>query len=270
MTFPGLDATRPSGARIYDYLLGGKDSYHADRELTGQLLEICPSLRGAAGENRGFASRAVTWAAQQGIAQFADLGTGFPARPSAGEAARAVIPGARIAYIDNDPFVALHVRATRAHARSGDGYEPVEGVAVAEADLREPGKVMASPDLLQVIDPAEPVCVILGLVLNLMPAREAREVVAGYADLIAPGSLVVVSCGRCDDEVMWKEFRAACTAAAPRNHTRRQVAGFLAGLEPVPPGIVAAQNWRGGWHDVPAATGSPVYVLAGVARKAVR
>jgi hypothetical protein len=95
---------------------------------------------------------------------------GFPAPPSAGEAARAVIPGARIAYVDNDPSVTLHVRATRAHVRRGDGFEPVEGVAVAEADLREPGKVMTSPDLLEVIDPAEP-----------RPSRAARQ--AGHRSM---------------------------------------------------------------------------------------
>jgi hypothetical protein len=111
------------------------------------------------------------------------------------------------------------------------------------------------------------VCVILGLVLNLLPARQAREVVAGYADLIAPGSLMAVSCARFDDDAVWKQVRAACTAAVPRNHTRGQIAGFLAGLEPVPPGLAAAQGGRGGWSDtLPMPPGS-VYVLAAVARK---
>jgi hypothetical protein len=118
-----------------------------------------------------------------------------------------------------------------------------------------------------VINPDEPVCVILGLVLSLFPARRAREVVAGYADLIAPGSCVVISCGRVDDEDMWKQLREAYTAADAHNHAPEEVAGFLAGLEFVPPGIVAAQNWRGGWHDVPVTTPGPAYVLAGAAKK---
>ena len=100
-----------------------------------------------------------------------------------------------------------------------------------------------------------------------MPARQAREVVARYADLIAPGSCVVISCGRCDDEVLRKQLSHAYTAADIYNHSSADVEGFLASLEPVPPGVVAAQNWRGGWHDVPAALPGPAYVLAGVARK---
>ena len=217
--------SNPNTARIYDYLLGGYDNFPPDRDLAGRLLDICPSLRGAARDNGAFLGRAVTWAARQGIAQFADLGTGMPAQPSAGDAARAVTAGARTAYIDNDPLVISHTRALLATS---------DGTAAAVADLAAPAAVLAHPGVRAVIDPAEPVCIIFGLVLSLMPARQAREVVAGYADLLAPGSLVVISCGRFDDEVMWKEFRAACTATAPRNHTRRQVAGFLAGLEPVP------------------------------------
>jgi hypothetical protein len=135
------------------------------------------------------------------------------------------------------------------------------------ADLAGPAAVLARPGVRAVIDPAEPVCVILGLVLSLMPARQAREVVAGYADLVAPGSCVAISCGRCDDEALWKQLRAAYTAAGICNHAPGDVEGLLAGLELVSPGLVAAQNWRGGWHDVPAAPPGPAYALAGVARK---
>ena len=245
----------PNTARIYDCLLGGHDNFPADRELAGRLLDICPSLRGAARDNRAFPGRAVTWAARQGIGQFADLGTGMPVQPSAGDAARAVIPGARTACIDNDPLVISHARALLA---TSDG---------TVADLAAPAAVLAHPGVRAVIDPAEPVCITLGLVLSLMAARQAREVVAGYADLIAPGSYVAISCGRCDDEALWRQLREAYTAADIYNHAPGEVEGFLGGLELVPPGIVAAQNWRGGWHDVPAAPPGPAYALAGVARK---
>ena len=114
------------------------------------------------------------------------------------------------------------------------------------------------------IDPAEPVCVVLGLALSLMPARQA---VAGYADLIAPGSYVVISCARSDDEELRKQFSEACTAADSYNHSPDEVKGFLVGLELVPPGLVAAPNWPGGWHDVPVTPPGPAYVLAGVAKK---
>jgi hypothetical protein len=244
--------------RVYDYLLGGKDSFDADRELAKRLLEICPSLREGVRENRGFIARAVTWAAQRGIGQFADLGAEVPALSPVGDAAHAVIPDARIAYIDHDPVV-----IARAKALSVTG----KGMAVAEADLTDPAAVLSHPDVRAVIDPAEPVCIILGLVPGLMPAQQAREVVAGYADLIAPGSYVVISCGRSDDEVLRKELGEVYTAEDIYNHSPDEVKGFLAGLELVPPGVVAAPNWRGGWHDVPAAALGPAYVLAGVAKK---
>jgi hypothetical protein len=128
-----------------------------------------------------------------------------------------------------------------------------DGVAPVDQDLADPAAVLADPAFGEVVDPAEPVCVIFGLVLGLMPARQAREVVAGYADLLAPGSLLVVSCARVDDEALWKRLTEAYTAADIDNHSPGDVEGFLAGLELVPPGLVAAQNWRGGWHDVPAA-----------------
>jgi S-adenosyl methyltransferase len=102
-----------------------------------------------------------------------------------------------------------------------------------------------------------------------MPARQAREVVAAYAGRAAPGSYVVISCGRCDDEALWEQLREAYTAAELYNHSPAELAGFLDGLEPVPPGIAAAQGWRGGWNDAPVTPPGPAYVLAAVARKPV-
>ena len=258
MSISGIDFTRPDVARAYDYLLGGRDNFRPDRELAGRLLEICPSLREGVRENRAFITRAVTWAAERGTGQFADLGAEIPALSPVGDAARAVIPDARIAYIDHNPIVIAMAKAMAVADK---------GTAIAEADRTDPAAVLAHPDVRAVIDPAEPVCIVLGLVPGLMPARQAREVVAGYADLIAPGSYVVISCGRCDDEVLRKELGEAYTAEDIYNHSPAEVEGFLAGLELVPPGVVAAQNWRGGWHDVPAAAPWPAYVLAGVARK---
>jgi hypothetical protein len=182
-------------------------------------------------------------------------------RPSVGDAARAVIAGARIACIDYDSIVIAIARALLADD---------EGTAAAAADLTGPAAVLAYADVRAVIDPAEPVCVVLGLALSLMPARQAREAVAGYADLIAPGSYVVISSVRCDDEELRKQFSEAFTAADSCNHSPDEVKWFLAGLELVPPGLVAAPNWRGGWHDVPVTPPGAAYVLAGVAKKKLR
>lgn len=271
----GVDLTRPSAPRVYNVLVGGYGNFAPDREEARRLLKICPELGDMARRNRGFLTTATAWAAGHGTGQFIDLGAGMPLTLGKGlqeirEAAQAVNPAARCVYVDRDPIACSHSAALRANVwRDGDleNPEPVEGVAVLEADLTDPSAVLKDPALTAVIDLAEPVCAILGLVLHLLPARQAREVVTGYADLIAPGSLLVISCPRFDDEVLWKELRAACTTASPRNHTRRAITGFLAGLELVPPGLVAAQGWRGGWGDTLPTPPGGAYVLAGVARK---
>jgi hypothetical protein len=161
-------------------------------------------------------------------------------------------------YVDSDPFVTAHVRTL---------LVTDDSTAAIGADLADPASVLADPAFRALIDMSEPVCLTFGMVLSLMPARRAREVVAAYADLAAPGSCVVISCGRCDDEETWKQLREAYTAAGLHNHTPAELAGFLAGLELVPPGLTAAQNWRGGWQDAPTTTPGPAYVLAGIARK---
>jgi hypothetical protein len=264
---PGIerDLSKPNVARVYDYLLGGHESFAADREQAARLLRICPSAGMAAVENRYFLARAVTWAAGQGLTQFVDLGSGAPLHKTSARVvedihvtAQAANSSARVAYIDNDPIVLAHSRAFRA---------PAKGVAVADADLTDPASVLARPYVRALIDPAKPMCVVLGLVLSFLPSRQARRVVAGYAGLIAPGSCVVISCGRSDDEALWKQLSEAYTAADVYNHSPSEVESFLSGLEPVPPGITAAQSWRGGWHDRPMTPPAPAYALSAVARK---
>jgi hypothetical protein len=164
----------------------------------------------------------------------------------------------RIADVDNDPMVCSYVQALLATN---------ERVQAAQADLKDASAVLGHQAVKAVIDPAEPACVIVGAAPNLMSAGRAGEVIAGYADLIAPGSYVAISSGRFDDQVVWKQVRAACTASSLRNHTRRQIEGFLAGLELVPAGLTAAQGWCGGWGDVRVTPPGSAYVLAGVARK---
>ena len=151
----------------------------------------------------------------------------------------------RLVYVDNDPVVTAHVRALLV---TGDGD------AAVAADLADPASVLADPAWRGLIDMAEPVCLIFGLVLSLMPARQAREVVAAYADRAAPGSYVVISCGRCDDQALWKQLSEAYTAARAWNHARRTIAGFLGGLELIPPGLVPVQKPDGGGRTAVAVT----------------
>jgi O-methyltransferase involved in polyketide biosynthesis len=249
---------RPSIARVYDYWLGGKDNFAADRELADRMAEMYPPWVQACRDNRAFVGRVVTWAARQGIGQFLDLGAGLPTRPAVHETAREVNRAARVCYVDNDPVVARHAEALLAGP---------DGVAAAEADLTDPEAVWASPPVRAVIDPGQPVCVILALVLHFFDAAQARRVAAGYASRLAPGSALAISVGRNDDPKMWKQAREKYTAAMLHNHGRDEVLSFFDGMDVVPPGLAPTHAWRGGMPAVPAKPPGPAYVLGGVAIK---
>lgn len=254
----GFDTNKPNIARVYDYWLGGKENFAADRELAARLAQWYPPWVQACRDNRAFVGRAVTWAARQGIGQFLDLGAGLPTSPAVHEAARAVIPDARVCYVDNDPVVVRHADALLAGPR---------GIEAAEADLTDPLAVWESPHVQAVIDPAEPVCLILAMILHFFEAEQAREVVASYAAGAAPGSAFVISVGRNDNDWMWQKVRENYTAGALSNHSREEVLSFLDGLEVVPPGLALADAWRAGMPSVPGRPPGPAYVLGIVAVK---
>jgi O-methyltransferase involved in polyketide biosynthesis len=252
----GFDPSVPNTARVYNYWLGGKDHFAADRAEAELLLEICPLLRDLVCENRAFITEAVGWAARQGIAQFIDLGAGLPASPSVHQAARDVLPVARVAYVDIDPVVLSHARALLATS---------DGVAAVAADLTDPAAVLADPQLRAVIDLREPVCLILAAVLHFLGADAARAVTAGYARLVAPDSCAVISVACYDDETLGKRLATEYTAAAWHNHSPADVESFFAGLELVGPGVTEAQTWRA-WQPEPVLRRREGHVLAGVGR----
>ena len=253
----GFDPATPNMARIYDYWLGGKDHFPADRAEADRLLGIYPPLRDLVRENRAFVIEAVSWAARQGVGQFIDLGAGLPASPAVHQAARTVMPAARVAYVDLDPVVLSHARALLATS---------DGVSAVAADLRDPGAVLADPELRAVIDPARPVCIILGAVLHFLDAGAARTVTAGYARLMMPGSCLVISVASFDDEASASSWPQEYTAAAWHNHMPADVESFFAGLELVGPGVTEAQTWRA-WMPQPVLRHRDGHVLAGVARR---
>ena len=254
----GFDPATPNMARVYSRLLGGKDHFSPDRAEADLLLGIYPPLAEMVKENQAFIAEAVTWAASEGVGQFLDLGAGLPAPPAVHQTAQAVLPAARVAYVDLDPMVLSHARALLAGP----------GVAAVAADLRDPAAVLADPELRAAIDPAEPVCVILGAVLHFLDVGTVREITAGYARLIAPGSCLVISCATYDDETLAKRLAAEYTAGQFVNHTREDVVSFFAGLELVGPGVSEAQTWRP-WMPQPVLRHRDGHVLAGVARREV-
>jgi len=255
---PFLDTSRPNIARVYDYWLGGKDNFEADRAEAEKLLLIFPGLRQLVRENRQFIGRAVSWTAGQGIGQFIDVGAGLPTSPSTHESARAVSPGARVAYVDNDPVVVSHARALLADGKNA--------VAAVQADLRDPAGVLASPELLAVIDPGKPACLILAAVLHLMQAGPAAAIAAEYIRALAPGSYVIITMARYDDPVLGDKIMHEYSAGTFYNHSPEEAATFFRGLELVPPGLTSGRTWRAGMPE-PGLPRGDVYALAGVGRK---
>jgi S-adenosyl methyltransferase len=249
-----LDTSVPNMARVYNCWLGGKDHFAADRAEADRLVKLYPPLPALARENRAFLIRAAGWAARRGVGQFIDLGAGLPAFPPVHQAVRAVLPAARVAYVDIDPVVLCHAAALLATD---------DGVAAVDADLRDPAAVLGHRDLRAVIDPGRPVCVILGAVVHFLAPDAARAVTAGYVSLVAPGSCLVLSCVRFEDEELAKQLAAEYTAATWYNHSPAAIAGFFGGLELAGPGVTEARTWP---KRPPAADDRNGHVLAGVGR----
>ncbi|MGH3262982.1 MAG: SAM-dependent methyltransferase [Trebonia sp.] len=254
---PEFDPNTPSVARVYDYVLGGKDNYAADREVADRLLAIVPLIAGMAVENRQFLSRAAAWAAEQGITQFVDLGCGLPTTPNTHQTVQAVNRDARVAYVDNDPVVIRHLQALFAHGNPG--------VSVVDADVSDTGTVLDG--IRASLDLSKPACLIIGYLLHFYHADAARDLVARYAAALAPGSRVVLSVLHYDgDEADEGQRTYSSEVASLHMHTIDEVAEFFGPLELVGPGVVDARQWREDCELVGLAP-RPGYVLAGVARK---
>ncbi len=252
-----FDPSMPSIARIYDYLLDGKDNFAADREMAEKLLAVAPLTVEVTRENRQFLARAVTWAANQGITQFIDLGCGMPTAPNSHQTARAVAPGARVAYVDNDPVVLSHLHAL---AAKGD-----PGVTVVDGDVREPDTILRA--VAAGIDLAAPACLLMGYLLHFFTPDAARDLVARYVAALAPGSYVVLSAGRADGEAAKAGFGAYSSGGTKvYNHSVPEFASFFGSLELVPPGVVDGREWRPDWEQTVHLPPRDGQVIVGVAR----
>ena len=185
-----VDVTRPSIARIYDYLLCGKDNFAADRAAADRLMESRLDPRRLALANRGFLRRTVHFLARQGISQFLDLGSGLPTSPSVHEVARGVTPDARVVYVDHDPIVVAHNDALLATR---------DGVITIRADVRDPDAVLGHEALTRCLDFGQPVAVLLFSVLHFVSLEEdAPGIIARFRKHMAPGSYLAVSIGTSD------------------------------------------------------------------------
>jgi hypothetical protein len=255
---PGIDVTKPTIARVYDYWLGGKDNFAADRRLGEKMLALDPGLRDLVRGNRQFLCAAVTRAAREGgIRQFLDLGAGLPASPAIHEAAREVIPDARCAYVDNDPVCALHTQALLA------GTTGLESV---RADLTNPRAVLTDPATVRVLDVSRPAGIILGSVGHFLPAARLRELTGAYLSRVPSGSWLILSVGRAEDDHPEQNLKPAYTAAQTYRHSPEDFASFFAGTDVVPPGLVAARAWIAGVSEQPPPAGLFMHCGAGIKR----
>ena len=251
-----FDPTRPNIARVWDYWLGGKDNFAVDRELAQKMLEVHPPSARMAQENRRFLGRAVSYVAACGVRQFIDVGAGLPTAVNTHDIAREVDPEARVAYVDNDPIVISHARSLLARSA---------GVIAVPGDMRRPEAILADAGLTELIDLAEPACVILSGVLHFVDAGTARDVTAAFARALAPSSYLIISVGS-GNPSEGENFTSAYTAAQVYIHTQEQILSFFDGLDLVPPGVVSVRGWHGGR---PATNLKPrtATFLGGVARK---
>jgi hypothetical protein len=236
-----IDTTVAHPARRYNYWLGGKDHFAADRASGDAIEAAFPTARRAALANRAFMGRAITYLARNvGIRQFIDIGTGLPAPGNPHEVAQAVDPTCRVVYVDNDPIVLAHARALLNSAPEG-------ATAYIEADLRDYGMILRHPTLQRVLDLSQPVGLLLVAVLHFFTeSDEPAEIVSGLVDELAPGSYLIMSHGTADHSPAGTAERILSGIRGgsiwPRG--RKEISQFLDGLDVVPPGIVSTDEWR--------------------------
>ena len=262
-----FDASRPNVARIYDYLLGGKDNFAADRQAAKRLLAELPNAATMARANRTFLSAAVQYVAREGIAQYLDIGAGLPTSPSVHECARAIVPGARVAYVDNDPVAVTHAQALLA---TGDGVIAIEG------DVREPEAILADPQLAGVIDLAEPLCLLLVSMLHFFTAAEADMIVGTLRERLVPGSYLIISQGNTDSGPREGVQNAYGNRITLTGRPVAEIAAYFDGFDLMPPGLVQVTEWPtdepdarlSAQHKEPTQPTSPRSgLLAGIGRK---
>jgi S-adenosyl methyltransferase len=264
---PEIDTSVAHGARTYDYWLGGKDNYAADRALGDLIRERIPTISAMALANRAFLTRAVRYLAREaGIRQFLDIGTGIPTAPNVHQIAQAVDPAARVVYVDNDPIVLAHARALMASTPEGR-------TAFLLGDFTDPDAILASPQLRATLDLGEPVGLLLVAMLMYFDPAEGHDpypVVDALLDALPAGSHVAISHPTGDfapDTMAAAQavIRQAGITFVPRSHT--EVTRFFAGLGLVDPGVVPVLAWRPDAQDTPAVDPKSAYYWAGMARK---
>ncbi len=251
----------PSPARIYDYVLGGKDNFPADREAAEAAVAHLPHAHTAVRWNRAYLSRVVRYlVTEAGIRQFIDIGAGLPTRENVHEVAQRAAPGSRVVYVDNDPVVLAHGR---------DMLQRPDTVII-EHDAREPGKILADEKLRELIDFGEPVAVMMLCLLHFVadkddPAGIIRQLLAPFPS----GSYLAISHATADGTPGMHEAAKVMEEATAQvsERSRDEVRALLGGLDLVQPGLVWLPEWRPDPGTEPPDDPSEAYIYAAVACK---
>ncbi len=263
---PGIDTSVPNIARMYDYWLGGKDNFAADREAAERMAAAIPQLPWLARQNRDFLQRAVRFLAGMGISQFLDLGSGLPTNQNVHEVAQLVRPDARVVYVDNDPVVISHAQALLSGSQT----------AAVRADLCRPDEIIEAPEVRRLIDFGQPVAVLALAVLHILPDEAGpAEAMARLRAVMAPGSYLVIShadvspahvVGTKRLSETARELDDAIKGSAIPARTRDEIAAFFGDMTLVEPGLTDIWAWRPE-SDVVVTPSDFMRILAGVARK---
>lgn len=239
---PSFDITIAHPARVYDYWLGGKENYEADREAAEQVIAAVPSIRPAVRANRAFLRRAVQYlVGEAGIRQFLDIGTGLPTAENTHEVAQSIAPECRVVYVDNDPIVLAHARALLASTPEG-------ATAYVEADAQDTDTILRTA--ANTLDFSRPVAVMVLCVMQYIPDSEApHRIVSRLMDAVPPGSYLTMSDTTRDidtDRVLDGAGRLNARMGSARftARTGQEITGFFDGLDLVEPGLVPLPQWR--------------------------
>jgi hypothetical protein len=257
-----IDTTRAHPARRYNYWLGGKDNFAADRASGDAIEKIFPGIRVAAIENRRFLQRAVRFLVGQGVRQFLDIGTGLPTQDNTHEIAQRLDPTSRVVYVDNDPLVLVHARALLTS-------HPAGRTAYLQADLRHPEQIRTDPELGTTLDLSRPVAVLLVAVLHFIPDHnQADAAVHALMGAVPAGSYLVISHATTEllSSATARQLTAKNVAGDFTSRTRSQVTRFFDQLTLLEPGVKVISRWRPDPHTCPPPA-NQVSVYGGVARK---
>jgi S-adenosyl methyltransferase len=257
-----LNTSVPHSARIYDFLLGGKDNYAADRAAAETIVAASPGLPISMRANRHYMARTARYlAAERGIDQFLDIGTGLPTAPNLHDVVQQVKPTARVVYVDNDPIVLVHARALLTSTSQG-------ATAYLDADLRDPAAILTSDEVVRTLDLSRPVALSLIAVLQFIPDEaRAQQIIDTLMAAVPPGSALTISTVTAHNPQAVAAAEQYTQRGLPaKARTDDEVTSLFRGLEILEPGVTLVHRWRPD-DGADEATDADVQMSGGVAVK---